>query len=156
MELTKSASGKIPWLPMSPCAWTAKEMKAESPQEQERDDIVLWRSVIAAPENETDAVEGRAMRRDEGVGELGGGAESRQPSIKRQPDPIAGCVAQGEEARLGGRLDPAIGRHVLDGALKVRDGDCGIIRGGVLVGSVLNPIARQFLPVARPVGAKRA
>ena len=67
----------------------------------------------------TDAVEGRAVRRDEGVGQLGEGREARHMPIEREPDRLARRVTEREETRLCGAGALPVGRDVLHRALKL-------------------------------------
>ena len=60
----------------------------EQSQEQECHKIVLRRCVVPAPQQQADAISGRAVRGDEGVSQFRNGGEAGQLSVEREPDPL--------------------------------------------------------------------
>ncbi len=96
------------------------------------------------------------MRGDEGVSQFRDGREARQFSVEREPDSLAARVAQGQEAGLGGARALSVGRDVLHGALKVGERDRGILRRHFLIRPVIDSVAGELLPIARPVAAEPA
>src|ERR1700733_5440837 len=96
------------------------------------------------------------MRGEEGVSPFRDGRETRQLSVKREPDSLAASVAQGQETSLGGARALSVGCDVLHGALKVSDCDRGILRRHVLVRPVIDSVAGELLPITRPVAAEPA
>ena len=50
----------------------------------------------------------------------------------------------------------SVGRDVLHGALKIGQRDRGILRRHFLIRPVIDAVARELLPVARPVAAEPA
>src|ERR1700679_3832567 len=96
------------------------------------------------------------MRGDEGVHPFRDGRESGQSSIERQPECLAARMAESQEAGLGAACVAPTGRDVLNGTLELGARNCGILLLHLLERPVVDLLAREFLPVASPVGAKRA
>jgi hypothetical protein len=65
-------------------------------------------------------------------------------------------MAQGKKARLSGAGMLSIGRDVLHATLKIGERDLRMLRRYVLIWLVIDGIARQFLPVPRPIDAEPA
>ena len=56
--------------------------EAEQPQEQQGDELIAGRLVILAPQQQADAIEGRAVRGGEGVSPFRYGRESRHMLVE--------------------------------------------------------------------------
>src|SRR6516164_8087886 len=96
------------------------------------------------------------MRGREGISALGERRESRESAIEPQPHSLTASVTQREEARLGRARAPPIGSNELHRALKVGERYRRIPGRHLLVGTVRDTLARELLPVARPVAAEAA
>ena len=96
------------------------------------------------------------MRGDERVSQFRDGRETGQFSVEREPESLAARVAQGQETGLGGTGLMSVGRDELHRALKIGERDRGILRRHFLIRPVIDAVARELLPVARPVAAEPA
>ena len=134
----------------------AKRDEPEQAKEQERDEFISRRLVAPAPQEKAQAEEGRAAPGDKGVSKLGDGRESGQVSIESEPESFAARVAERQETCLGGAGAPAIGRDELHRALEFGFRNRGILREHLLIGPVVDAVAGQPLPIARPIEAEAA
>ena len=134
----------------------AKGDEPEQAKEQERDQLVARRLVVPAPQHEAHAEEGWAALGDKGVSKFGGRRETGQVAVESEPEPFAGRMGKGQETRLGAAGAPAAGRDELHRALELGFGDRRILRENLLIGPVFDALARQLLPIARPIGAEPA
>src|ERR1700683_22139 len=96
------------------------------------------------------------MRGHECIRQFRGRRESRKPSIERQPDSFAARMLEGQEAGLGGARSAPIGRDELHRALEVGEWNLRMLRCYLLIRPVADAVARQRVPIARPVAAEGA
>ena len=128
----------------------------EQAKEQERDELVARRLVASAPQEKAQAEEGRAVPGDKGVSEFGDGRETGQVPIESEPESLAGRMAERQETGLGGAGAPAIGLDELHRALEFGFRNRRILREHLLIGPVVDAVAGQPLPIARPIEAEAA
>src|SRR5262249_22276555 len=120
--------------------------ETEQTKEQERDKLVARRLVVPAPQHEAHAEERRAAPGDKGVAKLRDGRETGKISIEREPESLAARVGQRQETRFGAARAPAARRDVSHRALKFGFRDGRVLRQDLLIGPVLDAVARQLLP----------
>ena len=134
----------------------AKGDEPKHAKEQERDQLVARRLVIPAPQHEAHAEEGRAALGDKGVSKFGDRRETGQVAVEGEPESFAGRMGQGQETGLGAARAPAVRRNELHRALKFRFRNRRILRQDLLIRPVFDAVARQLLPIARPIAAEPA
>ena len=96
------------------------------------------------------------MRGGERVSPLRDGRETGQLSIEGEPESFAARVAQGQETGLCGACVMSVGRDELHRTLKLSLWDRGILGRYFLIRSVVDAVARELLPVPRPIAAESA
>ena len=91
-----------------------------------------------------------------GVSALGDGRETGQMSIEGEPEFFAGRMAERQETCLGAARLPAIGRDELHRALEFGFRNCRILGANLLIRPIVDAVAGQLFPIARPIGAEPA
>src|SRR5271154_7020181 len=96
------------------------------------------------------------MGGDERVSPFRERRETGQMAVEREPESLAGRMAQGQETGLGCAGATSVWGDELHRAPEFGFRDGRILRCDLLIGPVFDPVACQLLPMARPVAAEPA